>query len=81
MWMHYALTKSIVDERVRESERRARAWRQERELREARAASRGREASLARTLLAAPVRLLSQATYGLSEASCTLATRIEGRTA
>lgn len=84
MWMHYALTELVVADRLREAERQARGWRQARELRELREAqvkSHRRSPGRARTLLAAPVRLLSQATYGLSEATCTLATRIEGRTA
>ncbi len=82
MWMHYALVElTLAHDREREAEQEARRWRLEREIREARRQSADHRPSRARAWLAAPVRGLSNATHGVSEVACTVATRIEGRTA
>jgi hypothetical protein len=82
MWMHYALVElTLANDRMRDAEEEARRWRLEREIREARRQSPDHRPSRARAWLAAPVRVLSDATHGFSEVACTVATRIEGRAA
>jgi hypothetical protein len=84
MWMFDPVSAlELASQRSREEQERARRWRLERELRLA-DGGRGllpRRPSAVRRVVAAPIRFASSATHGVSELTCTLATRIEGRTA
>ncbi len=81
MWMYNALTAiELANERAREAERDALRWRLAREQWGETHTDVPRRSRL-RAGIARPVRSASQLMHAVSEAACTLATRIEGRPA
>ncbi len=78
---HAMVAIDLANERVREAERAALQWRLAHDdWGEVRDMPRARSVRV-RAGLALPVRSASQLMHAISEAACTLATRIEGRPA
>ena len=71
----------LATRRADEARREAEAWRLTHARHPALAGRRPRRASVARALVARPVRAFSNVAHGLSDAACRAATRIEGRAA